>query len=391
MLALIPSLPPGFEAGALGAFTGALLLLVLLSLLIGSAYGERGLLVHAGAILAAVAAVHLQRGAAVWLASGALLGVMAMSALQLRALTSHVGSLRQFQRWTMGTALVLALLAVAAVAFRMPVFLPVGIVLLLALDVAIVPRAWPQSQPWAQWVVAGQGALVAAGLWLCIPGVAGRHDLLLAAVLAFWSMSLYLALVWRSRVFGERQWRQAVERLQDPLTGLATPLVLGQRIQSARSLMRRYGHPSSLLLVHVDGLARVAADRGEQVAEAATLEAGLRLRGALGPADMAARVGPYRFAILAEGSPVDEASANVASRVLVAGLKETLHAIEGAFLSFRIVLAELPTQDASMPALLQRLGERLDADLARGRERRIHALPSDALQQANTEPLPMTP
>jgi diguanylate cyclase (GGDEF)-like protein len=381
---------PGFEAGVLGAFTGAQLLLVVLSLLIGSAYGERGLLVHALAIVFGVAAAFLQRSEAAWLVPAALLAVMALSALQLRDITNHVGSLRQSQRWILGGAGALSVLAVAAAALREPRVLPLGVLVLLGIDVLIVPRAWPQSRPWAQWVVAGQGALLVAGLWLCVPGVIGQQDLLLPGVLAFWSMALYLALVWRSRVFGERHWKQVVERLQDPLTGLATPLVLGQRLQLARSLMRRYGHPSSLLLVHVDGLANVAARLGEQVAEAAALEAGLRVRGALGPADMAARVGAHRFAILAEGSSAKEASANVASRVVVAGLKDTLHAVEGAFLSFRIVLAEVPTADASMTNLLQELGERLDADVARGRERRIHALPQDALHQP-TEPLPMTP
>jgi GGDEF domain-containing protein len=381
---------PGFEAGVLGAFTGAQLLLVVLSLLIGSAYGERGLLVHAAAIVFGVLAAHLQRSALTWLVPAALLAVMALSALQLRDITNHVGSLRPSQRWIVGVAGVLGLLALAAAVLRQPLVLPVGVLVLLGLDVFIVPRAWPQSQPWAQWVVAGQGALLAAGLWLCVPGVAAQHDLLLPAVLAFWSMALYLALVWRSRVFGERRWKQAVERLQDPLTGLATPLVLGQRIQSARSLMRRYGHPSSLMLVHVDGLSHVAASRGEQVAEATALEAGLRIRGSLGPADIAARVGAHRFAILTEGSSVQEASGDVASRVLVAGLKEPLHAIEGAFLNFRIVVGGLPTADASTPDLLRRLGERLDTDVARGRERRIRQLPAEYLQQDETEPMPMT-
>src|SRR6476661_7876821 len=94
-----PVMTAGFEAGVLGAFTGAQLLLVVLSLLIGSAYGERGLLVHAVAIVSGVAAAFLQRSTFAWLVPAALLVVMALSALQLREITNHVGSLRQSRRW----------------------------------------------------------------------------------------------------------------------------------------------------------------------------------------------------------------------------------------------------------------------------------------------------
>jgi len=374
----------------LGAFTGAQLLLLVLSVLVANAYRDRGLLVHAAATLLGIVVIHAQSGRLAPLVPAGLLGMMAFSAMHVQGLTTHVGSLRPFRRWMSAVSMALGALALLATVVHEPRLLLLGAALLLALDAAVAARAWPHSQPWARWLVAGQGALLLAGFGMSVPGPGGGHPLLLAGMLAFWSMAIHVASLWRSRVIGERRWRQAAERHEDPLTGLPTALVLGQRIQSARSLMRRHGHPGSLLLVHVDELARIASELGARRAEAATLEAGLRLRSALGRADVAARVGPHRYAILAEGSSPDEAAAGLASRILVAGLKEPLHAVEGAFLHFRVVVAALPTDDASVPALLQAMGERLDADVARSRERRIHTLPpEDVLPQMTTQPLPM--
>ena len=42
----------------------------------------------------------------------------------------------------------------------------------------------------------------------------------------------------------------------DPLTGLSTPLILYDRVRAVRNLIKRYGHPSVLLLVHIENLAR---------------------------------------------------------------------------------------------------------------------------------------
>lgn len=392
LVALFPfhQLPVPGARSVVGALMGAQLLLVILSVLIANAYRDRGLLVHAAGIALGIVVIDGIVSPLIPLAPAGLLGVMGFSAMHVQGLTTHVGSLRPFRRWMSATSMVLAALAVLALVVREPLLLVAGVLVLFALDAAVLPRAWPQSKPWALWVIAGQGALLGAALWMGLPGLPKDNQLLLGSLLAFWSMAIYLASVWRSRVFGERRLKQVAERHEDPLTGLATAVVLGQRVQLARSLMRRHGHPSSLLLVHADELGRIASELGAQRAEAATLEAGVRVRGALGRADLAARVGQNRFAILAEGSSTEEASANLASRLLVAGLKEPLLTVEGVFLHFRIVVAALPVDDASFPALLQGLGERLDTDVARGRDRRIHTLPPEDLQPiVPTQPLPM--
>jgi hypothetical protein len=53
-------------------------------------------------------------------------------------------------------------------------------------------------------------------------------------------------------------------------------------------------------------------------------------------------------------------------------------------------VAELPVDDASVPALLQSLAERLDSEVVRRSERHIRILPPEhLLPPVPTEPLPM--
>jgi diguanylate cyclase (GGDEF)-like protein len=392
VVALLPLhlLPVPSSSVVLGALMGAQLLLVLLSILVANAYRERGLLVHGAAVSLGVVIIDGLVSPLADLATAGMLGIMGFSAMHVQGLTTHVGSLRPLRRWMSATSMALAVLALVAVVWREPLLLVAGVLVLFGLDAAVLSRAWPQSRPWGLWIIAGQGALLVAALWMGVPGLPKDNQLLLACLLAFWAMAIYLASVWRSRVFGERQWKQAAERHEDPLTGLATAVVLGQRVQLARSLMRRHGHPSALLLVHADELGRIASELGAQRGEAATLEAGVRLRSTLGRADIAARVSQNRFVILAEGSSTQEAASQLATRLLVAGLKEPLVTVEGVFLHFRIVVAELPADEGSVPALLQYLGESMDAEVLRGRERRIHALDiEDFRLRLPTQPLPM--
>ena len=70
---------------------------------------------------------------------------------------------------------------------------------------------------------------------------------------------------------------------------------------------------------------------------------------------MAARLSHSRIGVLAEGMSLAEGSANIASRILVAGLKEPLPAAPTEFLHFRIVLAAVPVSDVPAKVLLQRM------------------------------------
>lgn len=363
----------------LGAFIGVQLMLIVLSVLVAGAYGDRVLLWHSATMGASVGAVLLQGSAHAAYMPQALMLLMAVAGLQLRALTAHVGSLRQRQHWSSAAALLIA--ALAAVDLVTPwLMLPAATAVWIVLATLVTLRAWPQSRPWILWLVPGQVALAAAAVRYGLVPSHGDADPVLAGVLAFGSVAIYLASVWRSRVFGESRTRQAVAETLNPLTGLSTPVVLMQRIEAARALMRRYGHPSTLLLVHVDHLASVSQRLGAETAEAAALEAGTRIRDALGAGDAAARLGFQRFAVLCEGTAPREAAANLASRILSGGLRAPLSVLPGNYLHFRIAMADLPREGVVIAELVDQLRLRLDADVARQREKRIRVVSAEELR-----------
>ncbi len=362
----------------LGAFLGGNAVLVLLSLLVASAYRERLLLLHAAAMVCAMAAMVAQAAGAARFVPQALMLAMALACLHLRALTSHVGSLRQQRAWTEGGAVLIAAVGAADALVEWQL-LPAGIAVWITVAALVTLRAWPQSQPWVLWTVPGHLALAAAGVLQALPGAAGP-DPRLAGILAFWAMALYLASVWRSRIFGEDRSGRAMAETLNPLTGLSTPVALMQRVEAARSLMRRYGHPGSLLLVHVEHLATVASRLGAETAEAVALEAGTRVRDSLGAGDVGARLGFQRFAVLSEGTSGQEAAARLATRIVSSGLRAPLGVLPGNYLQFRVVISELPPDGVVLSELIQQLDLKLDADVARAREKRIRIVPFPELQ-----------
>ena len=369
------------ELVALGAFAGAQVLVVCFSVVVANTYRERALLLHAGATMVAVAAVQALVGGQPFLAQATLLMVMAIDGMQLRDLISHAGALRNLRRWLVGISLgVLPVLALATAWGHLHLLL-LGLAAWLAVVVVIMLRAWPQSQPWARWLVAGQAALALGIGWLGWRSLDSEPDpaVPLAGLLTVWAAAGFLASSWRSRIFSETRVRIDARNTIDPLTGLSTPLIFYERVKAVRNLITRYGHPSALLLVHIENLDQLAAEFGPEVAESAVLASANRIRLALRDGDVAARVSHSRIGVLAEGMSLAEAMANVASRILVAGLKEPLSAAPTEFLHFRIVLALVPVNDMAPKALLQRMAARLDEQLKAPTERRIVAIPGEEL------------
>jgi diguanylate cyclase (GGDEF)-like protein len=190
----------------------------------------------------------------------------------------------------------------------------------------------------------------------------------------------YLATGWRGRIFGETRARILARNTVDPLTGLATPLVLAERVLAARHLTRRYGHPSVLMVVNVDNLGAIATEFGPEAAESAVLAAASRVRESLmRDGDVAARLAHARIGVLAEGVALGQAAVTVAQRILVAGLKDPLPAAKAEFLRFRIVMAAVPSGESTPKLLLQRLNARMDQEVQGAAERRIVALTPEEL------------
>lgn len=368
------------ELVALGAFTGAQLLVVCFSVIIANAYRERALLFHGAAGTAGVLAMQMQVGNRPVLAQAVLLFVLALAGLHLRDLVNHAGALRQPRRWLVGVTAALPLLAILCLVTEWPV-LPLALAVWAAVVAVVMLRAWPQSQPWAIWLVGGLVTLVACVAWAAWqPAFAGfDNSVVMGALLATWSSMVYLSSVWRSRIYSETKVRLDARTTVDPLTGLSMPMVLYERVLAARSLMKRYGHPSVLLLVHIDNLGSLGEEFGPEAGESALLVAASRIRAALGDGDIAARISHSRIAVLAEGASMAECTANLASRILVAGLKEPIPSAPTEFLKFRIVLAAVPATDLAPKALLQRLSSRMDEQLFEPSERHIHTLTADEL------------
>nr|WP_255428093.1 diguanylate cyclase [Ramlibacter cellulosilyticus] len=271
--------------------------------------------------------------------------------------------------------------------------LAAGLVLWLAVVVLLLLRAWRQSNPWIWWLVPALAALVGAGIEIVadVPPYDLDDAVLAAGLLTVWAGCTYLATVWRGRIFGETRARINARNTVDPLTGLATPMVLAERILAARHLTRRYGHPSVVMLVHIENLPALAAEFGPEAAESAVLAAANRVRESLlRGGDVAARVAHARIGVLAEGAAPPEAAATVATRILVAGLKEPLAAARAEYLRFRIVLAAVPADETPPRRLLYKLNQRMDQELRGGSERRIATMSQDELLQP-TAPSPLTP
>lgn len=366
---------------ALGAFAGAQVLVVCFSVIFANAYRERGLIMHAAATTAAVVAVQSLVGGQVFFAQAALLMVMAIDGMQLRELVSHAGALRNLRRWLVAVSLgVLPALALAT-AWGYGHLLLAGLGAWAAVVIVITLRAWPQSQPWARWLVAGHVALGWGVAWLGWRSLDSEPDpaVPLAGLLTAWAAAGFLASMWRSRIFSETRVRVDARNTIDPLTGLSTPLIFYERVKGVRNLTRRYGHPSVLLLVHIENLDSLAAEFGEEVAQSAVLASANRIRQGLRDGDVAARVSNSRIAVLAEGMSLAEGMANVASRILVAGLKEPLPMALTEFLHFRIVLALVPVNDTAPKAVLQRMAAKLDEQLMAPTERRIVAITAEEL------------
>jgi diguanylate cyclase (GGDEF)-like protein len=365
----------------LGAFVGAQVLLVFFCVIKANTYRERPLLLHGAATLMSVVAVQSVIGNHRLLPPAVLLLVPALAGLQLLDLMSHAGALRQARRWLLGvSAGVLPLMALGAIYSMWA--LAAGMTVWTAVVVLLLLRAWRQSQPWIWWLLPALAALALASFSVVadVPPYSIDDAVRQAGLLTVWSACTYLATGWRGRIFGETRARVHARNTVDPLTGLATPLVLGERILAARHLTRRYGHPSVVMVVHIENLPGLAAEFGPEAAESAVLAAASRVREALlRDGDVAARLTHARFGVLAEGTAAGQAAATVATRILSAGLKEPLAAVRAEYLRFRIVLGAVPTEEISPKQLLHKLNARMDQELRLGSERRIVTVPHEEL------------
>jgi diguanylate cyclase (GGDEF)-like protein/PAS domain S-box-containing protein len=106
------------------------------------------------------------------------------------------------------------------------------------------------------------------------------------------------ALVVHVRDVGERKHlERTLQRLSyaDQLTGLANRRALMRELQARR---QRAGHPGTLLVIDLHGLAEINDTRGRQIGDAVLIEVGRRIRCLTGGDDIPARLGGDEFSVL---------------------------------------------------------------------------------------------
>jgi diguanylate cyclase (GGDEF)-like protein/PAS domain S-box-containing protein len=120
-----------------------------------------------------------------------------------------------------------------------------------------------------------------------------------------------------ARLRGEERMRH--EAVHDPLTGLANRILFRDHLEQALARSARRGLDSGLLFVDLDNFKRVNDVHGHATGDAVLAELGVRLRGAVRPADTVARLGGDEFVVLCE--EVDEASALALARRLQTAIR----------------------------------------------------------------------
>ena len=269
----------------------------------------------------------------------------------------------------------------------------------------LVDIYWPHLVGFAKWVVpAGLawGVLMAIGFvytsvqaletagrwkwWLALGHVAGLLAALLFltdivdARLAYWPVVLmllgqvppiYLSLVWRSRLLNEARLRLGAADTVDPLTGLATPTVLMERLMrisanNAQAKMAKTSAASNTLyLIEVQNWGSLLAERGADFNEKLLLEAAMRLRRSVGDNDLVARASGGRFAVVAQGLATKSDIATLATKLVVSGLRVDSPMLQGVELKFRVMVLRLQlSAPLSLPvaqAWLASLTERFQA------------------------------
>lgn len=357
-----------FDPGVftLGVAVGVLGLVVLLSLIISYAYDEPTLLALGVYVPLMAAATLVQR----WTAADALIENLLLIAGPALAsgLIAYLLSVRNlgvavkavFAVVVLATLGMLVLDAVAAAPAGLTRLCALAwVALLLAFVVYLVARSWGTTGPWKWWLLAGHVAgLIASACFLT--GLVDIHPTYWPVVLMvlFQVPPIYLSLVWRSRMLNESRLRGLSANVTDPLTGLATTMVLVERLMRVTSrTAQKINSRNALFIIEVQNWQALLNEMGAESNEKLLLEAAMRLRRAIGDNDLAARIGGGRFAIVAQGLRSDEEANALATRLVVSGLRIDSPLLERVEFRFRVLVNQLKV---GKPMALQETHEWLD-------------------------------
>src|SRR4051794_13540638 len=106
--------------------------------------------------------------------------------------------------------------------------------------------------------------------------------------------------------------------MYDDIPGLATRYLFFDRLGLALARTERRQSSAAVLLLDLDGFAKVEERAGRKTAEAALREVSYRLMTVIRPGDSAARVGDGQFVVLCEEIEGEEDATSIAERLAAA-------------------------------------------------------------------------
>ncbi|MBC7608844.1 MAG: diguanylate cyclase [Polaromonas sp.] len=193
------------------------------------------------------------------------------------------------------------------------------------------------------------------------------------AALSIFATSTYLAMVWFSRSRAENALRVEARERTDPLTGLATQRVFLDRVDGGLLRSRNLGYACALILIRVDNIEKVAADRNLDNNEAVILAASRAIAKTLRAQNTAARLSGNRFGVMAEGI-AEGSGTELATKIVAQGLRAGECGLRGSELQFQIAVIEVVQPEIDSTALFQQLEEVLRQMTSQSSPNRIRTL-----------------
>lgn len=303
-------------------------------------------------------------------------------ALLVRELVAERG-----RRWLSRSLVALATVAFALAAGllllgRSPLFLAFNLFALGALAWLLGVLAWyAHKRPLVGlWLLAGYAAIAAATVLPLLRNL-GVLPVTLATqygVLMAWPVEILLMLVglhFRSRERRDHRMRLGAMGRTDPLTGLASPRVLQQRLRRLLQPAAGGATAGAVLRVRVGNLEDIRTEYGREFAEAALLRAAACVLRQAKEQDVVAREPGGDVVLLMPGAVSRQQASEAGRDIIAAGLKFSQRLPPGVTLSLRVAGDHAPWRTTDPQELLAALEDLLQEIAAEPGGRKLRMRP----------------
>lgn len=260
-----------------------------------------------------------------------------------------------------------ALIVIAFLALgRGPVFLPHNIHAVLSLALLLGVLAWYalRCPEVGWWVLAGVAVLTVGAVFPLMnnlgfaPTVGGvQYGLQAGGALEI--PLVLVGLYFRSRERRENRLRVQALAHTDPLTGLASPRVLIERLEQLLDRHRRDPALGAVLRVRVGNLVDIANEFGREASEAAMVRTAECVAREAREGDTVAREESGDLVLLLDGRMTREQTMAAGRNIIAGGLKFSGRLPPGVTLSLEVAVACAPLPDGNAQVLLGTLGQML--------------------------------